>query len=100
MARPRKNAKTAETAVEEKTTAAKTAEKKTPKKNCKTTICVEMNGLSVAVSDIQNAVKKAVKEKGAEPTELKIYVNAGEQTAYYTVDGEGGETCKVDLNTL
>ena len=103
MARSKK-ATTAAAAAPAKTAEAKTAaaavKKAAPRKTCKTSVCVEMNGLSVAVADIQNAVKKAVKDQGMEPSELKIYVNAQEQAAYYTVDGEGGETCKVDLNTL
>ena len=44
--------------------------------------------------------QKAIKDKGQEVSDLKIYINAAEQAAYYTVDGEGGEECKVDLNTL
>ena len=80
--------------------AAAPAKKAAPRKTCKTSVCVEMNGLSVAVADIQNAVKKAVKDQGLDASEPKIYVNAQEQAAYYTVDGEGGETCKVDLKTL
>lgn len=80
----------------EQTTETKAAKKTT----CKTSVCVEMNGLSVAVADIQNAAKKAVKEKGLEASELKIYINAAEQAAYYTVNGEGGEDFKVDLKTL
>lgn len=78
------------------------AEEKKPVKKaaCKTSVCVEMNGLSVTVADIQTAVKKAVKEKGLEASELNIYINATEQAAYYTVDGVGGEDCKVDLKAL
>ena len=90
-----------------KTTAARTADaqpaekKKTEKKAaCKTSVCVEMSGLSVSVNDIQNAVKKAVKEKGLEASELNIYINAAEQAAYYTINGEGGEDYKVELNSL
>lgn len=76
-------------------------EKKTVKKAaCKTSVCVEMNGLSVTIADIQTAVKKAVKEKGLEASELNIYINATEQVAYYTVDGVGGEESKVDLKSL
>lgn len=85
--------KTVEKQPEEKKPAAKKAA-------CKTSVCVEMSGLSVSVSDIQNAVKKAVKDRGMEASDLKIYINAAEQAAYYTVDGEGGEECKVDLKTL
>ena len=115
MARPAKHTKTAavkavkEAAAEAKATAvkaqekvvaevkevAKTAAKTTTRKTCKTSVCVEMNGLSVAVADIQSAVKAAVKAQG-----LKIYVNANEQAAYYTVDGQGGESYKVDLKAL
>lgn len=85
-----------------KTTAAKTAEKKTAtrKAPCKTSVCVEMGGLSVLTADIQTAVKKAVKEKGLEASALNIYINAEEQAAYYTINGEGGEDYKVDLKSL
>ena len=94
-------AKAAETKAAEAAPAKKTAEKKTAaKKACKTTVCVEMNGLSVDVANIQTAVKKAVKEKGLEASELKVYINAAEQAAYYTVNGEGGEAYKVDLKSL
>ena len=120
MARPAKHTKTAavkavkEAAAEAKATAvkaqekvvaevkeaAKTAAKTTTRKTCKTSVCVEMNGLSVAVADIQSVVKAAVKAQGLEASELKIYVNANEQAAYYTVDGQGGESYKVDLKAL
>ncbi len=59
-----------------------------------------MSGLSVSIADIQTAVKKAVKEKGLEASELNIYINAAEQAAYYTINGEGGEDFKVELNNL
>ncbi len=102
--------KTAESAVATTTTAkekaTKTIEKTSaPKKAakkpaCMTSVCVEMSGLSASITDIQNAVKKAVKDKGLDAAELNIYINAAEQAAYYTVDGEGGEDYKVDLKTL
>ena len=107
MPRKKKTEDAAVTTTTAKAAASKTAEtkpaaKKAPAKKaaCKTSVCVEMNGLSVAVADIQNAAKKAVKEKGLEASELKIYINAAEQAAYYTVNGEGGEDFKIDLNTL
>lgn len=103
MARPKKTTKAAPEAKATVTKAVEETpvEKKAPKKPaCKTTVCVEMSGLSVSVADIQTAVKKAVKEKGLEATDLKIYINAAEQAAYYTVNGEGGEESKVDLKTL
>ena len=103
MARPKKATTAAAAApakAAETKAAATTVKKAAPRKTCKTSVCVEMNGLSGAVADIQNAVKKAVKDQGLEASELKIYVNAQEQAAYYTVDGEGGQTYKVDLKTL
>lgn len=90
-----------------KTAAAKSAEVKTAEKKsaakkpaCKTSVCVEMSGLSVSINDIQTAVKKAVKDKGLDASELNIYINAAEQAAYYTINGEGGEDFKVDLKNL
>lgn len=108
MATKKKTAEpAAATAASAKEKAAKTIEKTSaPKKAaakktaCKTSVCVEMNGLSASVTDIQNAVKKALKDKSLEPAELKIYINAAEQAAYYTVDGEGGEDYKINLQEL
>ena len=89
-------------AAEEKAVEKKPAAKKTTtrKPACKVSTCVELNGLSVSVSDIEAAVKKAVKASGAEATDVKIYINAAEQAAYYTVDGAGDATNKVDLKAL
>lgn len=86
--------------VEEKAAAKTTAKKTTRKPACKVSTCVELNGLSVSVADVEAAVKKAVKASGAEATDIKIYINATEQAAYYTVDGAGDATNKVDLKTL
>ena len=52
------------------------------------------------LAEVEAAVKKAVKASGAEATDVKIYINAAEQAAYYTVDGAGDATNKVDLKTL
>ena len=120
MARPRKTVATAKSAAAkaEKAAEVKAAEKaaevkpaeeikKTPAKKtttrkpaCKVSTCVELNGLSVSVSNIEVAVKKAVKASGAEAADVKIYINAAEQAAYYTVDGAGDATNKVDLKAL
>ena len=86
--------------VEEKAAAKTTAKKTTRKPACKVSTYVELNGLSVSVADVEAAVKKAVKASGAEATDIKIYINAAEQAAYYTVDGAGDATNKVDLKTL
>ena len=82
------------------TTAKATAKKTTRKPACKVSTCVELNGLSVSVAEVEAAVKKAVKASGAEATDVKIYINATEQAAYYTIDGAGDATNKVDLKTL
>lgn len=102
MARTTKTAKAAaaKTAETKEVKAAAAEKKPAAKKTCKTSVFVEMNGLSVDVAAIQTAVKKAVKEKGVDASEVKVYINATEQAAYYTVNGEGGESCKVDLKTL
>ena len=86
--------------VEEKAAAKTTAKKTTRKPACKVSTCVELNGLSVSVANVEASVKKAVKASGAEATDVKIYINATEQAAYYTVDGAGDATNKVDLKTL
>ncbi|MCD8096953.1 MAG: DUF6465 family protein [Lachnospiraceae bacterium] len=74
-------------------------EKKAAKKT-RSTICVEMGSLSVDISGVKDAVKKAVKEQGLEAGELKIYINTAEQAAYYTVDGQSDESFRIDLKTL
>jgi hypothetical protein len=67
---------------------------------CTTAVSIEMNQVNVTVADIQNAVKKAVKNAGLAPAKLNIYVNTAEQVAYYTVDGEGNDAYQIDLTTL
>ena len=44
-------------------------------------------------------VKKEVKANGLKG-EIKIYLNAEQRAAYYTVDGQGSDDFKVDLTTL
>lgn len=80
--------------------AAKTADKPATRKNCKTSVNVEMAGVNVSIADVQNAVKKIVKAQGLNASELNIYINAAEKAAYYTVNGEGGSDYKVDLTAL
>ncbi len=74
-------------------------EKKTAGK-AKSTICVEMGDLSVDVSGVREAVKKAVKAQGLDVQDLKVYINTAEQAAYYTVNGQGDESFRIDLKTL
>ncbi|MDD7219844.1 MAG: DUF6465 family protein [Clostridia bacterium] len=68
------------------------------KKTVNTTI--EMDGLSVTLPAIEEAVKKAVEEKKIEGKEIGIYINTVQKAAYYTVDGQGSVDYKIDLSTL
>lgn len=88
--------KTVEAAV---VTAEPVAEKKTAVR-CTTAVSIEMNEVKVTVSDIQTAVKKAVKEAGLTPAKLNIYVNTAEQVAYYTVDGVADDAYQINLAAL
>lgn len=80
-------------------TAKPAAEKKTAAR-CTTTVSIEMNEVKATVSDIQTAVKKAVKEAGLTPAKLNIYINTAEQVAYYTVDGVADDAYQIDLAAL
>lgn len=79
-----------------------TAAKKTTTRRKKTVVSfqVELDGLTLALEEIQTAVEKAVEEKGLKAAELKVYLNTTEKAAYYTVDGEGCAEYRVDLTTL
>lgn len=61
---------------------------------------IEMPGLSVTMTSIKEAVKKAVDEKKIAGKEISIYVNAVQKAAYYTVDGQGSDDYTIDLATL
>lgn len=84
-----------------KKTAAKTTEtKKAASTRCTTTVSIEMAEISLTPAQIQNAVKKAVKEAGLTPSSLNIYINTAEKAAYYTVDGVADDSYKLDLTVL
>ena len=68
------------------------------KKFAETTI--ELPGFAVTMSSIEEAVKKDIKEKDIAGKEISIYVNAEQKAAYYTVDGQGSDDYRIDLNTL
>lgn len=74
--------------------------KTTRRKKTVVSFQVEMEGLTLALEDIQTAVEKAVAEKGLKAAELKVYLNTTEKAAYYTVDGEGGAEYRVNLAAL
>ena len=60
---------------------------------------VEIFETNVSLDAIENAVKKAVSDKKLKG-DIKIYINAEQRTAFYTVNVEGAEDYKIDLRTL
>ena len=68
------------------------------KKFAETTI--ELPGFAVTMSSIEEAIKKDIKDKGIEGKEISVYVNVEQKSAYYTVDGQGSDDYRIDLNTL
>ena len=74
------------------------AQKMETKKIAETTI--ELPGCAVTMTAIEEAVKKDIKEKDIAGKEISIYVNAEQKAAYYTVDGQGSDDYRIDLNTL
>ena len=64
------------------------------KKFAETTI--ELPGFAVTMSSIEEAIK----DKGIEGKEISVYVNVEQKAAYYTVDGQGSDDYRIDLNTL
>ena len=53
----------------------------------------------MCIRDSEAVIKKEVKANGLKG-EIKIYLNAEQRAAYYTVDGQGSDDFKVDLTTL
>ena len=68
------------------------------KKFAETTI--ELPGFAVTMSSIEEAIKKDIKDKGIEGKEISVYVNVEQKAAYYTVDGQGSDDYRINLNTL
>ena len=60
---------------------------------------VEIFETNVSLDAIENAEKKAVSDKKLKG-DIKIYINAEQRTAFYTVNGEGADDYKIDLRTL
>ena len=61
---------------------------------------IELPGFAVTMSSIEEAIKKDIKDKGIEGKEISVYVNVEQKAAYYTVDGQGSDDYRIDLNTL
>ena len=73
---------------------------KTPRKMTKVSDTVlEIFETKVSMKDLEAVIKKEVKANGLKG-EIKIYLNAEQRAAYYTVDGQGSDDFKVDLTTL
>ena len=60
---------------------------------------VEIFETNVSLDAIEKAVKKAVSDKKLKG-DIKVYINAEQRTAFYTVNGEGAEDYKIDLRTM
>ena len=52
------------------------------------------------MSSIEEAIKEDIKVKGIAGKEVSVYLNVEQKAAYYTVDGQGSDDYKIDLNTL
>lgn len=73
---------------------------KTPRKVTKVADTVlEIFETKVSMKDLEAVIKKEAKANGLKG-EIKIYLNAEQRAAYYTVDGQGSDNFKVDLTTL
>mgnify|MGYP000885868363 CR=1 FL=1 len=68
------------------------------KKFVETTI--ELPGFAVTMSSIEEAIKEDIKAKDIKGKDISVYVNVEQKAAYYTVDGQGSDDYKIDLNTL
>ena len=62
-------------------------------------ISLEIFETTVTVKAIEKAVKEQAAEKGLKG-DIRIYVNAEQRAAYYTVNNEGSDDQKVDLRTI
>lgn len=86
--------------VKKETTETMAEATKTPCKMTKVSDTVlEIFETKVSMKDLEAVIKKEVKANGLKG-EIKIYLNAEQRAAYYTVDGQGSDDFKVDLTTL
>lgn len=72
---------------------------KTAVKSARTKIldtCIEFDGNSVSMTEVEKAVKADAAEKGLKG-EILIYLNINEKAAYYTVNGVGADEQKISL---
>ena len=101
-AEPKKATKkeTVKKTIKKETTETMAEATKTPRKMTKVSDTVlEIFETKVSMKDLEAVIKKEVKANGLKG-EIKIYLNAEQRAAYYTVDGQGSDDFKVDLTTL
>ena len=92
--------KTVKKTIKKETTETMAEATKTPRKMTKVSDTVlEIFETKVSMKDLEAVIKKEVKANGLKG-EIKIYLNAEQRAAYYTVDGQGSDDFKVDLTTL
>lgn len=82
-----------------KAAAAKAAGKRT-KTEIKTKVYVQYGGKEISVDMLTEEVKKAYAATGHKASEIKtvsLYVKPEEDVAYFVVNGEGSEECRIYL---
>ena len=86
-------------AVAEKKTAEKkpAAKKATKETAVKAAVTLQINGIDYDPASIENDAIAAAKKIKATVKDVKIYINADESAAYFTIDGEGGDDYKINL---
>ena len=87
------------TAAEEAVVETPAAEKPKQTRTKISEISLELFETNVTLSDLEAAVKKSASGKKLKG-DIKIYINAEERAAYYTVDGVGADDQKISLAEL
>ena len=97
-AAPKKTEAAAEKKAAPKTAAKKPADKKATKETAvKAAVTLQINGIDYDPASIENEAIAAAKKIKATVKDVRIYINADESAAYFTVDGEGGDDYKINL---
>ncbi|WP_031555254.1 DUF6465 family protein [Oribacterium sp. FC2011] len=102
-AAPKKAEAAAEKKAAPKTAAKKAAEKKPAAKKTtnetavKAAVTLQINGIDYDPASIENDAIAAAKKIKATVKDVKIYINADESAAYFTIDGEGRDDYKINL---
>lgn len=73
------------------------AKKETKETAVKAAVTLQINGIDYDPASIENDAIAAAKKIKATVKDVKIYINADESAAYFTIDGEGGDDYKINL---